>query len=152
MKLPHSLRVIIFLLRVALGLNFFYLGFSALFNPTLGKTVSARSFGNLYTWLAAPATAAGQGNWIQPVAQWAFLIIGICLMLGLLTRLASIAGIVLALFSYLPTLSFAAFNIAQFINDEVIVVICLLIIIFSNAGNYLGLDTFIHFHRPAKKV
>jgi thiosulfate dehydrogenase [quinone] large subunit len=152
MKLPHSLRVIIFLLRVALGLNFFYLGFSALFNPALGKTVSARSFGNLYAWLATPATVtAGYGSWIQPVAQWAFLIIGICLMLGLLTRLASIAGIVLALLSYLPTLSFAAFNVAQFINDEVIVVICLLIIIFSNAGAYLGCDTFIHFHSPKKK-
>jgi thiosulfate dehydrogenase [quinone] large subunit len=152
MKLPHSLRVIILLLRLALGLNFFYLGFSALFNPALGKTVSARSFGNLYAWLATPAAIAGQSTWIQPVAQWAFLIIGICLMLGLLTRLASIAGIVLALFSYLPTLSFSAFNVAQFINDEVIVVICLLIIIFSNAGNYLGLDTFIHFHAPAKKA
>ncbi|MGD1003469.1 MAG: DoxX family protein [Minisyncoccia bacterium] len=150
MKLPHSLRVIILLLRVALGLNFFYLGFSVLFNPALGKTVSARSFGNLYSWLATPAAVAGQGNWIQAVAQWAFLIIGICLILGLLTRLASIVGIVLALFSYLPTVSFAAFNVAQFINDEVIIVICLLILIFSNAGNYLGLDTFIHFHRPKK--
>jgi thiosulfate dehydrogenase [quinone] large subunit len=152
MKLPHSLRVIIFLLRIALGLNFFYLGFSALFNPTLGKTVSARSFGNLYAWLATPAAVVGQNGWIQPIAQWAFLIIGICLIIGLLTRLASIAGIALALLSYLPTLSFAAFNVAQFINDEVIVVICLLIIIFSNAGAYLGLDSFIHFHGPTKKA
>jgi len=150
MKLPHSLRVIIFFLRIALGLNFFYLGFSVLFNPALGKTVSARSFGNLYSWLATPAAVSSQTAWIQPVAQWAFLIIGICLMIGLLTRLASIAGITLALLSYLPTLSFAAFNVAQFINDEVIVVICLLIIIFSNAGAYLGLDTFIHFHGPKK--
>jgi thiosulfate dehydrogenase [quinone] large subunit len=150
MKIPHSLRVIILFLRVALGLNFFYLGFSVLFNPILGRTVSTRSFGNLYAWLATPVTIAGQNGWIQPVAQWAFLIIGICLMLGLLTRMASIAGIVLALLSYLPTLSFAAFNVTQFINDEVIIVICLLIIIFSNAGNYLGLDTFIHFHAPKK--
>ena len=152
MKLPHSLRVIIFLLRVVLGLDFFYLGFGALFNPTLGRTVSAQSFGNLYAWLATPATVAGFGNWTPPVVQWAFLIIGICLILGLFTRLASIAGIALALLSYLPTVSFAAFNVAQFINDEVVVAICLLIIIFSNAGNYLGLDTFIHFHAPAKKA
>ncbi len=147
MKLPHSLRVIILFLRLALGLNFFYLGFSALFSPALGKTVRAHSFGDLYSWLATPASA---GNWIQPVAQWAFLIIGICLVLGLLTRLASIAGIILALLSYLPTVTFAAFNVAQFISDEVIVVICLLIIIFSNAGAYLGLDNFIHFHSPKK--
>jgi thiosulfate dehydrogenase [quinone] large subunit len=149
MKLPHSLRVIILLLRLALGINFFYLGFSALFSPALGKTVRAHSFGDLYSWLAAPA-GAGQANWIQPVAQWAFLIIGICLLLGLLTRVASIAGIALVLLSYLPTVSFAAFNAAQVISDEVLVVICLLIIIFSNAGAYIGLDNFIHFHSPKK--
>ena len=54
--------------------------------------------------------------------------------------------------SYLPTVSFAAFNVAQFINDEVVIVICLLILLFANAGNYLGLDTFIHFHAPVKKA
>lgn len=148
MKLPHSLRVIIFLLRIALGLNFFYLGFSALFNPSLGTEIRARSFGNLYAWLSAPGAP---GGWVQPVAQWAFLIIGICLMLGLFTRLAAIAGIILALFSYLPTVSYAALSVSQFINDEVIVVICLLILIFSNAGSYLGCDTFIHIHPPKRK-
>jgi len=145
MKLPHSLRAIILLLRIALGLNFFYLGFSVLFNHELGTQIRAQSFGNLYSWLAAPVV---QGGWVQPVAQWAFLIIGICLMVGLLTRLASIAGIVLTLLSYLPTVSYAALSVSQFINDEVIVVICLLILVFANAGSYLGLDTFIHFHRP----
>lgn len=148
MKLPHSLRVIILLLRVALGLDFFYLGFSALFNPTLGVQIRARSFGNLYSWLASPA----QSGWMYPFAQWAFLIIGACLILGLLTRLASIAGIVLALFSYLPTISYAALSVSQFINNEVIVVICLLIIIISGAGSYLGLDNFIHIHPPKKKA
>jgi len=122
------------------------LGFSSLFSPAIGREVRAHSFGDLYSWLATPAP----GNWLQPIAQWAFLIIGICLVLGLLTRLASIAGIVLALLSYLPTVSFAAFNASQFISDEVIIVICLLIIIFSNAGAYLGLDNFIHFHSPKK--
>ncbi|HUC01902.1 MAG TPA: DoxX family protein [Candidatus Paceibacterota bacterium] len=141
MKLSHSLRVIIFLLRLALGIDLFYLGFGTLFSPTLGMAIRAQSFGNIYSWLAAPAA---QGGWIQPVAQWAFLIIGICLIVGLLTRIASVAGIVLVLLSYLPTVSFSAFSAAQFINDEVIVVICLLILIFANAGKYLGLDSFIH--------
>ena len=147
MKLPHSLRVIILFLRIALGLNFFYIGFSVLFNPLLGPQIRAHSFGNLYSWLA---TAPVAGDWVHPVAQWAFLIIGICLILGLLTRLVSIAGIILTLFSYLPTISYTALSISQFINDEVIVVLCLLIIVFSNAGNYLGCDTFIHIHPPKK--
>lgn len=149
MRLPHSLRVIIFLLRIALGLDFFYLGFGVLFNPTLGTDIRAQSFGNIYSWLAAPAV---QGGWIQPVAQWAFVIIGICLFVGLLTRIASIAGIALVLLSYLPTVSFSAFSASQFINDEVIVVICLLVIIFANAGAYLGLDSFIHIGGSKKKA
>jgi thiosulfate dehydrogenase [quinone] large subunit len=146
-KIPHSLRMIIFLLRLALGLNFFYLGFSVLFNPTLGGQIKAQSFGNLYSWLAISNQAAG---WVHPVAQWAFLIIGAALMLGLVTRLASIAGIVLTLLSYLPTVNYSALAVSQFINDEVIVIICLLIIILSNAGKYLGLDSFIHIHAPSK--
>jgi thiosulfate dehydrogenase [quinone] large subunit len=151
MKLPHSLRVIILFLRLALGLNFFYLGFSALFSPTLAKTVRAHSFSDLYSWLAAnPMATGGTADWLQPVAQWAFLIIGVCLVLGLLTRIASILGIALTLLSYLPTVTFAAFNVAQFISAEVIVVICLLIIIVSGAGKYIGLDNFIHFHSPKK--
>jgi thiosulfate dehydrogenase [quinone] large subunit len=148
MKLPHSLRVVILLLRVALGLNFFYLGFSVLFNPSLGKEIRAHSFGDLYSWLAA----SNQTAWLQPVAQWAFLIIGICLVIGLLTRIASIAGIILTLLSYLPTISYSALNLSQFISDEVIVVICLLILIVSGAGTYVGLDNFIHIHPPKKKV
>lgn len=147
MKIPHSLRIIIFLLRLALGLDLFSLGFSTLFNPKFGTAIRAQSFGNIYSWLAAPAL---QGGWIQPVAQWAFLVIGICLFIGLLTRIASVAGIVLVLLSYLPTISFSAFTASQFINDEVIVVICLLIIVFANAGAYLGLDSFIHIGRSKR--
>jgi thiosulfate dehydrogenase [quinone] large subunit len=148
MKLPHSLRVVILLLRVALGLNFFYLGFSVLFNASLGKEIRAHSFGDLYSWL----TASGQIGWIQPVAQWAFLIIGICLVIGLLTRIASIAGIALVLLSYLPTISYSALNLSQFISDEVIVIICLLILFVSGAGSYVGLDNFIHIHPPKKAI
>lgn len=144
----HTLRVLILFLRLALGLNFFYLGFGVLFDPAMGRDVRAHSFGDLYSWLA---TRPLPGDWVHPFAQWAFLIIGICLMIGLLTRLSSIVGIVLVLFSFLPSVSFTALSISQFISDEVIVVICLLIIIASGAGSYLGLDSFIHFRSPRKE-
>jgi uncharacterized membrane protein YphA (DoxX/SURF4 family) len=146
MKLPHSMRVMIFLLRIALGLNFFYLSYSVLFNPALGKEVHGRSFGDLYSWLAL----TNQPGWVHPFAQWAFLIIGACLMVGLLTRVMSVSAIILTLFSYLPTLSYSALNISQFISDEVIVVICLFLLVLANAGNYIGLDSFIHIHPPKK--
>jgi uncharacterized membrane protein YphA (DoxX/SURF4 family) len=117
MKLPHSLRVIILLLRIALGLQFIYsVPFNAIHTPT----------------------------------QWAFLVIGGCLVIGLLTRLSSIVGIVLILLSYLPTLNYSVLNVAQYVNNDAVLVICLLILIVSNAGNYIGLDSFIHIHPPKK--
>lgn len=117
MKSSHSLRVIIFLLRLALGLQFIY---------------------------SVPF------NMVHTPQQWAFLIVGGCLVVGLLTRLGSIVGIVLLLFNYLPTINYSALNIAQYANTDAILVICLLILIVSNAGTYLGLDSFIHIHPPKK--
>jgi len=146
MKLPHTLRVIILMLRVALGLNFFYLGLGVLFDPSVAREVRVHSFGDLYSWLSMPAA-----GWVQPVAQWAFLIIGICLVVGLLTRLSSIVAIVLTLLSFLPNISYAALSLSQFISDEVIVIICLMILFVSGAGKYICLDSFIHFHGPKKE-
>lgn len=138
-KLPHSLRLVIFFLRIALGLDFVYLGLSSLFNHQLEQQVSSRSFTDLYAWIGGTMTSGTLG----PVFAWAFLIIGVCLIAGLLTRFAAIVGIALALVGYLPTLTSGVLSISQFVNDEVLVVICLLVLIFSNAGAYLGLDMFI---------
>jgi uncharacterized membrane protein YphA (DoxX/SURF4 family) len=143
-KLPHSLRIVILFLRLALGLDFFYLAFSVLFNPSLGQQLHARSLNGFYAWLATSGTAAVGGDWIHPFAQWAFLIIGACLIIGLATRFTSIVAIILTLLSFLPNISYYAISVAQFINDEVIVIICLLILVFSDAGSYFGVDKFIH--------
>ena len=145
-KLPHSLRLIIFLLRLALGLNFFYLGFSALFNASLGRELKERSLSSLYGWLNDSASA----NSFHTVFAWIFLVIGACLIVGLVTRFMSVAGIVLTLMSFLPSISYATLTASQFINDEVLIVICLLIVIFSGAGTYLGIDKFIHIHLSSK--
>jgi uncharacterized membrane protein YphA (DoxX/SURF4 family) len=139
-KVPHSLRIVILFLRLTLGLSFFYLGFTKLFDPTLGRQLHGRSFIQLYSWLATTPSL----DWIHTFAPWAFVIIGACLVLGLATRIAAVIGIVLTLLSYLPSISYTAITLQQFINDEVIIVICLLVLIFSNAGAYIGLDKFIH--------
>lgn len=122
-KLPHHLRIIILLLRLELGVNFLYLN-AAMALPAF-KTVSA----------------------------WVFIAIGICLIAGLFTRVAAIAGIALTAASYAPALNLAAFNpsnLSGLANQGVLVAICLLIIIFSNAGAYIGLDKFIHIHLSRK--
>jgi uncharacterized membrane protein YphA (DoxX/SURF4 family) len=139
-KLPHTLRFIVFLLRLVIGLTFFYIGFTSLFNPQLGLILQGRSVSGLYIWLASLSSPA----WLHQVAPWAFLVIGGLLILGLFTRIAAALGAVLVLVGYVPSLSYTVTNIVQFINDELIVVICLLVLIAAKAGSYLGLDGVFH--------
>jgi uncharacterized membrane protein YphA (DoxX/SURF4 family) len=139
-RLPHSLRIVILFLRLSLGLSFFYLGFTELFAPALIRQLDGQSLHELYLWLAATPSL----DWIHAVAPWVFMAIGVCLVLGLATRLAAIIAIILTLLSYLPSISYTAITVQQFINDEVIFIICLFILIFANAGTYIGLDKFIH--------
>ena len=146
-KLPHRLRFVIFLLRVALGLDFFYLGWSSLFNASLVSELRAQSLGQLYRWTS---TANAATVWPHPLSSWIFLLAGACLVVGFLTTFAAIVGIILVAIGYLPLVSLAAVTVTQFINDGLIVILCLFVILFSKAGKYLGLDAFMRFGR--KKV
>lgn len=146
--LPHSLRLSIFFLRVAIGLNFVYLGWTALFDHPLGTDLRGHAMNSLYGWLATPNTTA---TWLPQVAAWAFLIVGVMLILGLFTRLSSLVAIVLVLASYLPTISFASFNVAQLVNDELILFFCLLVLIFGKAGQYAGVDKFLRWSKRHKE-
>src|SRR5581483_5720186 len=117
-KLPHHLRLILLLLRVALGLDFFYLGWSSLFNHSLLPELREQSLGQLYRWMASSNGLAGA--WFHPVMAWVFIIIGICLILGLLTTLTSVIAIALIVFGYLPIVTYPNIALTQFINDGVI--------------------------------
>jgi uncharacterized membrane protein YphA (DoxX/SURF4 family) len=144
-KLPHHLRIVIFFLRLALGLNFLYLGIAALFNAAVMQDLHGQSFTGLYAWLVGDMTV----NPWHIFFAWALLVIGGCLILGLMTRLVAIIGIVLVVMSYLPSFSTATAMYAL-ASIDIITVLCLLIVLFSNAGAYLGLDVFIHVHLPGK--
>jgi uncharacterized membrane protein YphA (DoxX/SURF4 family) len=145
-KLPHSLRLAIFFLRVALGLDFLYLGISSVFDPSLRSAFSNRSLGDLYSWLAAVPIAGS----LQMVLAWAFLVIGGCLIAGFLTRLASIAGIALGVASLIPDITLANPVPSRFVGDNIIVILCLGIIMIARAGEYFGVDRFLRHHAPGK--
>ena len=146
-KLPHTVRLVIFFLRLALGLNFFYLGWSMLFDHSLIRELSSRSLGDLYIWLGSPMSI----SWLQNFSAWAFLAIGVCLAIGLMTRFASALAIALTFASYFPSVSLSSFAPTELINDGIIVLICLALLIVANAGEYLGIDSFIHVHFGRQK-
>lgn len=144
-KIPHSLRIVIFFLRLALGLNFFYIGFNKVFGLALVPGANTGPIANLYSWF-------GTYTMNHTVTSWTFMAIGACLILGFLARLASLAGIVIIIGAYLPNIDFyKIFNLSQFINAELILFFCFLILLVSRTGEYLGFDSFIHFSLGHKK-
>lgn len=146
-RLPHSLRLVIFFLRLALGLNFFYLGWSTLFNQPLGRELGSRSLGDLYAWVG-PSLGTTP---LHTSFAWAFLAIGALLFVGLITRFSSFIAIILTLMSYAPSVTISPINFAQFANDAVLVTAALLVLIFGDAGGYLGLDRFVHFRLKKRR-
>lgn len=145
-RLPHALRFSVFLLRLALGVNFFYVGWSALFDQPLIHKLGGRSLGDLYAWIGAPFGGAALGT----ALAWACIAIGVCLIAGLVTRLAAVAGIALTVASYAPSVTLAPPSFTQFANDAVLAIAAFLVLLFANAGDYLGLDRFIHIHLAAR--
>jgi uncharacterized membrane protein YphA (DoxX/SURF4 family) len=144
----HSLRLSLFLLRLAVGLSFFYLGWAALFNRPLAATLGTRSLSGLSSWLAMPSPIASIPS---SAFAWLFFVIGILIIIGLFTRLASFIAIVIVLASLLPAINFTAFNPTQLVNDEVIILFSLFVLIFGKAGHYLGVDGGLQRRKAKRK-
>ena len=151
-RIPHSLRIIILLLRIALGLNFFYLGVNTLWGPSGGTGIGNGSLVGLYAWIGGSFGGSLGSTALATFWAWISLVIGACLIAGLITRLVSITGIVLTLASYYaPTPSGSIpLNPLQFANDGTLIVLCFLVLLFSGAGEYIGLDQFLHVHLAGK--
>jgi uncharacterized membrane protein YphA (DoxX/SURF4 family) len=150
-RLPHSLRLALFFLRVVFGLSFFYLGWTTLFSHALVAQLHQHSLSGLYLWLSG-----GSGTPIASIPAsvfaWIFLVVGILLILGLFTRIAALIAIILILANWLPFVSFSTgFNPAQIVNDNLIFCFALIVLILGHAGTYLGLDKFIRWSRKHKE-
>ena len=146
-KASHPLRLVLFFLRVAVGLNFFYFGFGTLFNPALAETLKQKPLGGLYAWLNSSTSVP----WAHPFAAWIFMGLGICLILGFATRLAALLGIAMIVWEYLPFINFSHLNALVALNDQAIILLCLLTLFFGKAGSYLGLDRFFRFSLWGKR-
>lgn len=145
-KLPHRLRVVLLLLRVALGLDLFYLGWTINTDPAAADRIAGRSLGSLYVWLTG-----NPWNGLGPVFVWITIIVGVCLMIGLFMRTAGTIAFALAMVAFLPNLRAGTLGIGTLVGPDIVFMIGLLVLIFGNAGTYFGLDQFIHVRLFGKK-
>jgi uncharacterized membrane protein YphA (DoxX/SURF4 family) len=139
------------ILRVAIGWQFLYEGLVKLLDPgwtAAGYLESATGpLGGVYQSLAANETILSVINVLN---IWGLILIGLGLFLGLFTRIAQLAGMILLALYYLshPPLftnpGFFREGSYFLISKDFLEMLALLVLIFFPTGRFLGLDGLLH--------
>ncbi|MCY1723022.1 DoxX family membrane protein [Prolixibacteraceae bacterium Z1-6] len=151
------LKFVITVLRMMVGWHFLYEGIAKLAVPGWSCAPylmqSKWLFSGFFHWIIANPTALEVANFLN---IWGLTLIGIGLLLGLFTRLASIAGIFIILLFYIANPPFLASGIASeghyyFINKNMIEAGILAVFIFIRSDYLWGIGNVINSYINNKK-
>ena len=151
-KLPRAPMIAITVLRVFVGWHFLYEGLAKLTAPSwsaAGYLKQARGpFADLFRWLASQPNLLANADLIT---MWGLTLVGVFLILGLFTRLASLAGIGLILLFYLCNPPFVGYFYSiptegsyLIVNKNLVEVCALVVILVTGSGRFAGLDRILH--------
>jgi thiosulfate dehydrogenase (quinone) large subunit len=151
-RLSRRALVAITVLRVVVGWHFLYEGVAKLTSPSwsaAGYLKQARGpFANLFKWLASQPNLLANADL---VTMWGLTLVGVFLILGLFTRLASFAGIGFILLFYLcnPPLVGYFYSIPTegsylIVNKNLVELCALVVILVTGSGRFAGLDRLLH--------
>jgi thiosulfate dehydrogenase [quinone] large subunit len=151
-KLSRWPMVAITVLRVFVGWHFLYEGIAKLTAPSwsaAGYLKQARGpFAGLFKSLAAQPNLLANADLIT---MWGLTIVGLLLILGLFTRLASLGGIGFILLFYLCNPPFVGYFYSiptegsyLIVNKNLVELGALLVILVSGSGRFAGLDRIVH--------
>ena len=144
--------VAITLLRVVVGWHFLYEGIAKLTSASWsagGYLRQARGpFAGLFRWIASQPNMLANADLIT---MWGLTIVGVLLVLGLFTRLASVAGIGFILLFYFANPPFVGYFYSLpsegsylIINKNLVELCALLVILATRSGLFAGLDRILH--------
>ena len=150
-RAPWAL-IAITVMRVFVGWHFLYEGLAKLTSPSwsaAGYMKQARGpFADMFRSLAAQPHLLDKADMIT---MWGLTLVGLCLMLGLFTRLASIGGIAFLLLFYLCNPPFIGYFYSiptegsYLVVNKNLVELCALVVIFTTgSGRFAGLDRILH--------
>jgi thiosulfate dehydrogenase (quinone) large subunit len=152
MKLSRGPMIAITVLRVLVGWHFLYEGLTKLTAASwtsAGYLKQARGpFAELFRGLAGNPNMLANADLIT---MWGLTIVGACLILGLLTRLASLAGIGFILMFYLATPPLVGYFYSVpsegsylIVNKNLVEIAALGVIFATRSGLFAGLDRIVH--------
>ena len=152
--------IAITLMRVFVGWHFLYEGIAKLSAPSWSAAgylkASRGPFSAMFKSIAAQPNLLDNVNLIT---SWGLAIVGLLLILGLFTRLASLAGIGFILLFYLCNPPFVGYFYSiptegsyLIVNKNLVEVCALAVILLTRSGLFAGLDRIVHglFTRPRR--
>jgi uncharacterized membrane protein YphA (DoxX/SURF4 family) len=152
-QIPSSFRYITTFLRIIIGWHFLYEGLVKLFDPNWSSgwyLINAQGF------LAGFFHSLGSNsvilNMVDVLNVWGLILIGLGLMLGVLTRIAAVSGVVLIGFYYLSNPPFIGLNPGSsaeghylIVNKNLVELAALLIFAILPSKLQFGLDNLFKF-------
>jgi len=151
-KLSRGPMIAITVLRVFVGWHFLYEGIAKLTASSwsaAGYLKQARGpFADLFKWLAGEPNLLANADLIT---MWGLTAVGVLLILGLFTRLASLGGIGFILLFYLCNPPFVGYFYSiptegsyLIVNKNLVELGALVVIFVTGSGRFAGLDRIVH--------
>ncbi len=151
-KLTRGPMIAITVLRVVVGWHFLYEGIAKLTSSTwtsAGYLKQARGpFAELFKWLANSPNLLDYSNLIT---SWGLTIVGLLLVLGLFTRLASIGAAGVLVLFYLANPPFVGYFYSLpmegsdlVVNKNGVEFCATVVILVTGSGRFAGLDRIVH--------
>jgi thiosulfate dehydrogenase [quinone] large subunit len=139
-------------LRVLIGWHFLYEGVAKLTKPAwsaAGYLLQSRgALSGIFRWMAADPSALAVVNQLN---MWGLTCIGLGLVLGCFTRLASASGILVILLFYLCNPPFVGYFYSVpmegsylIVNKNLVELAALAVVLVTDSGRVAGLDRIIH--------
>jgi thiosulfate dehydrogenase [quinone] large subunit len=144
--------IAITVLRVLIGWHFLFEGLTKLTAPSwtaAGYLKQAKGpVAEQFRWLSTRPDLLANTDLIT---MWGLTIVGICLMLGLFTRLASLLGIGFILLFYLAAPPWIGYFYAipsegsyLIVNKNLVELAALVVILLTGSGRFAGIDRILH--------
>jgi len=151
-KLSRWPMIAITVMRVFVGWHFLYEGIAKLTSPSwsaAGYLKQARGpFAGLFKSLAAQPDLLANADLIT---MWGLTAVGVLLVLGLFTRLASLGGIGFILLFYLCNPPFVGYFYSiptegsyLIVNKNLVELGALVVILVTGSGRFAGFDRIVH--------
>ncbi len=151
-KLARGPMIAITVLRVVVGWHFLYEGIAKLTSSTwssAGYLKQARGpFAELFKWLANQPNLLDTANLIT---MWGLTIVGVLLILGLLTRLATVGAMGFLVLFYLANPPFVGYFYSLpaegsylVVNKNLVELCALVVILVTGTGRFAGFDRILH--------